>query len=131
MCPSCRHGKSPSLARWKANHPDVAAHAAWLIIDCEQRERRDTAASLHTSEAIEMDLHLVEPRLTVTAASMVAGARGLPAAIELADKVLANRTTDDGYDELKQWVTWSSQVATAKQQKATKPVSTHPRLARP
>ena len=123
--------KSPSLAKWNANHPDVAAHAAWLIIDCEQRERRNTAASLHTSEAIEMDLHLTEPRLTVVAASIVAGTHGLDAAIALADKVLANRTTDDGYDELKQWVTWSSQAATARQQKAAKPATTHPRLARP
>ncbi len=123
--------KSPSLDKWRGKHPEVAAYAAWLIIDSEGRERRPSAAAKHTSDAIDMDLHKVEPRLTVAAADMLAGTRGLADAIALAEEVLEGRTTDDGYDQLKQWVTWSTQVATARQQKAAKTPSTHPRLARP
>jgi len=60
-----------------------------------------------------------------------AGTSGLDNALILAAEVLDKPTSDDGYDELRQWVAWSRQVATARQQKAARPASTHPRLARP
>jgi len=54
-----------------------------------------------------------------------------PDAISLANKLLANQTTDPCYDDLAQWLSWAVHDQTRRARLLTPKVITHPRLARP
>jgi DNA polymerase III epsilon subunit-like protein len=119
------------INRWNHTHPDCAAYAAWLVVSEAQALGREDWAMRYLTDAVAMNLHLVEPRLTVMAAETMTGTNGLDATTKTVEAILSARTTDDGYDELALWLMWTQQALAASVKKQPKPESKFPRLARP
>ena len=119
------------IADWSIKYPEVAAYAAWFIINSQQEDNQATAAANHLATAIDMNLHLLEPRLALLAAGSMAANGRVSEAIKLAEGVLKMRTTDEAYKQLDDWLVWTEQNLVIKNKVVVKPVATHPRLARP
>lgn len=110
---------------------DAAAYMAWLVVTNEDDAGRITAAMKYLEVAMDKNLHLAEPRLALVACEAVIDTGGLAAAEAIADQVLANRTSDLAYEDLRLWLTWHQQAAVRAERALTARTITHPRLARP
>lgn len=120
------------LGHWaRTTHKDIAAYAAWYIIDKELRANKGTAAQKHLNRVRELGLEKCEPRLALLECDVLLFSNKTDAAFKLCDEVLEKRTTDDGFTELVQWRLNREQAIQANAKAATKAPSTHPRLARP
>jgi hypothetical protein len=106
---------------------------AWLVFSFTVEVDWVLAANDYLAIAIAMDKghHLLKPRLARIACQSIAETRGLAAAQEVADKVLAVRTADPAFDELELWMTWHEQAAVAASRAQQPRNITHRRLARP
>lgn len=104
---------------------------AWLVVTNEDDAGRITAAMKYLEVAMDKNLHLAEPRLALVACEAVIDTGGLAAAEAIADQVLANRTSDLAYEDLRLWLTWHQQAAVRAERALTARTITHPRLARP
>ena len=120
-----------NLRRWSDATAPVKAHAAWLIINNDFEREQMSSYSIHLARAMELDLHRIEPRLTLLACELIAASDGTEPALALAEDVLTRRTSDPGFSELAQWVTWIEHAQTASTRKAAKKLTTFHRLARP
>ena len=124
-------GASPGRAVNKWADRQAAAYLAWLVIDWEKGCKL-ARADRHLALATTLDLHLLEPRLALSACDWLAGAGGdLPGALDVAEKVLAGRTSDRAYDDLDTWLTWARQSIEKATQAATARTITDHRRARP
>jgi hypothetical protein len=124
-------GSPPTLVKWAQTHVEVAGYAVWMVLQRDEDEGRDDAYSRHLSFGIEHKLHLVEPRLALTAAQFTAATEGAEQAVAFAQQVLSGRNTDDAYDELEGWVEWMRQTLTPPGPLMVKEPSKFPRLSRP
>jgi DNA polymerase III epsilon subunit-like protein len=124
-----RTPKSP-LNTWRKHHPDVLAYALWRIATSLAEEDRDEHATTPVDTAITFAVHDKDPRMALMACERTLETTGADAAFALADRVLASRSTDPGYDDLADWVLFTRNALYA-QQPARPRTITHPRLARP
>lgn len=119
------------IHKWTGPHPEAAAYMAWMVVTHEDEAGRVTSAVEYLRIAMSKGLHLAEPRLAMLACQSVIDTGGLAAAEAIANAVLAHRTSDPAYAELRLWLTWHQQAA-VRADRAAKPRNiTHRRLARP
>lgn len=119
------------LSVWSQKYKEIAAYAAWYLIDEELKQNRGTPAVTHINAAERLGLHLAEPRMAKLQCETWLQAHRTADALTLARSVLANRTTDLGYSELEDWVAQTEQSIQARAKAVTKAPSNHPRRARP
>jgi hypothetical protein len=124
-------GNPAQVVKWKKTHPEVAGYAAWLVINDCQEQRAPDRAMRYLAVAMEMDLHLLEPRLMVMGAEAAASTHGIDTVVTDVEGVPSHRTTDDGYDELTLWLIWTRQALTASARNKPSKPSKFPRLSRP
>lgn len=125
-------GKASGLGHWvRANHKDIAAYAAWYMIENELRAKKGTTAASHLDTVRKLGLDKCEPRLARLECDALLSSNKTDEAFKLCDEVLEKRTTDEGFAELALWKLSRQQAIQAAAKAATKAPSTHPRLARP
>jgi DNA polymerase III epsilon subunit-like protein len=120
-----------SLASRKVKYPEIAAYAAWRVIAEEQEQNRASKVATHLKTSMRLGLHLIEPRLALSVCGLLSSTQSVDDAIKIAQKVLQQRTTDEAYEELSQWLIWTEQSLAARKKVVVKTPSLHPRLARP
>lgn len=104
----------------------------WLVIDWERTNGvRNVLIDRHRQWAMDYDLHLIEPRLTLLLCQQYAARNQAEDAIALAASVLAARTSDTVYDELAEWREWAVAALEQQARRARPRVIRAPRLARP
>ena len=119
------------LCKSSTGFPEIAAHAAWCVIEKESREKSSSLALTSLSAAYEMGIHTADPRLTLLTAEMLKVEERADEALELCREVLASRTSDSAFDDLDQWVQLTQLSVDQRARLAVKPAPTHHRLARP
>jgi len=117
--------------RWPKESHRLRGYASWLAIANQEERGKDSKAASLLTRAMQTDLHLFEPRLTLLACDVIGTSKGAQAAVDLAERVLANRTSDPGFDDLAAWVNWIRQTETASVRKAARKPTQFSRLARP
>ena len=119
-----------ALSTWRTSHPDILAYALWRVAAYELENGHDEAAFTVLDQAIAMNLHTVEPRLTKLACGQLVDLGEADKAFLVAQAVIDQRTTDTAFDDLADWML-HTQHALHAQQPTPKKVATEPRRSRP
>lgn len=117
---------------WARTEPDVAGHVFWLAFDYLLTEGADSRASSLLDTAERVGLDTVEPRLALLHAQALLTRGQLPdvdAVIQACPR--PNGNTDDGWDELHDWVAGPYAEALARALPARPRIRTLPRHSRP
>lgn len=119
-----------AIKKW--SHTKVKAYMTWLVVDWERANGvRQVLIDRHLGWAMDYELHLVEPRLTLLLCHQYAARNQAEEAIALATSVLAARTSDTAYDELAEWQEWAVAALEQQARRARPRIIRAPRLARP
>lgn len=110
--------------------PRVTGYMMWMVLTWEERHRPIRGAD-HLTWAVNRELHLAEPRLTLMECrSRYANGRSEEAR-DLAADVLSRATTDPAFQALRDWVTSADAHAELIERRRQPKTITHPKLARP
>jgi DNA polymerase III epsilon subunit-like protein len=123
-------GNKGPVKAWRRHHVDVLAYALWRASSLLLSEGEDERAHDALMQAMGLNLHTIEPRLTIMACQQLVDDGDTAKAFTVADAVLAQRTTDTAYDELADWVPFTRNALYEQQPRPRKPI-TYRRLARP
>lgn len=114
---------------WTKKHPEIAGYVVARAIEHARAAGKTGPAGKRLVEAIDLNLHFAEPRLALQACESLLD-HDPSQALNVADIVLRQRTSDTAYDLLKSWFDWAvNHVVTSVRQPPR--VISHPRLARP
>lgn len=119
------------IHRWRGPHPEVAAWMAWHVVTFESNRGRGGPATDRLMLAVDLGLHLVEPRLALLACEWKLATGEGETALAIAEQALSGRTTDTAYDDLHAWLAWQQQSARAAERDERPRIITHRKLARP
>lgn len=101
-----------ALTGWKDDR--CRAWMAWLVVAWWRGAGHERTYRTLLELARSHDLHLVEPRLALLACEQDAAAGAVTDAMDLARQLLVDATTDRGYADLREWLTWQeTEVAVA------------------
>jgi len=121
--------KSP-VNRWRKHHPEILAYALWRVARYQQDADLDGPADQALEQAMALNLHTIEPRLTEMACQQLVDDGEPDKAFTIAQAVLAQRTTDTAYRDLSDWVQYTTNALYA-QQPAPRPPLRYERKGRP
>ncbi len=97
------HDSKSTVTRW-ANQGlhDIAGYAAWLVVDAWLADANSGRADDVIDQAMRFDAH--DPRIIRLRAERLTLQQRSGEAVTLATTHLARRTTDEGWDELADWL---------------------------
>ena len=107
---------------WRTGHPEVLAYALWRIAEHEFEEDDEGTAEQAIELGVALNLHTIEPRLTVLGCQRLIDEGDPDKAFKVAESVLAQRTTDLAYRELADWVQFTKNDMYAQQPPPRKPL---------
>lgn len=121
------------LATWcSSGLADLAGFAAWLAFDTLDSQGHSSRASSVLATATGLGLEHHEPRLALAVAKARSAQGRWADAGLLAEQVLATRTTDDGFDDLRLWLNGTFASHARRSQVPTRAkIRTLPRSSRP
>ena len=126
-----KNNAASKLYRWSVHYPELAAHAAWCVIDREMREGSSSLAGTSLGTAIEMGIHKADPNLALLAAETLRVEGRPEEALQLCAELLRGRTTDSTFEDLEQWAQLTQVAVDQRARQVVRSPATHPRLARP
>lgn len=123
------HDSKSMVARWaQLGLHDMAGYAAWLVVDAWLADDNSGRADDVIDQAMRFEAH--DPRIIRLRAERFLLQRRTDDAVTLATTHLEHRTTDDGWDELADWL--ARRLAdTADHPARPSPGNTSPRAVRP
>lgn len=100
-----------ALTGWKDDR--CRAWMAWLVVSWWRESGHDRTYRTYLELARSHDLHLLEPRLALLVCEHEAAAGAASAAMDLARLALEGATTDLGFADLREWLTWQETTVAA------------------
>lgn len=115
---------------WRKHQREILAYMLWRLYQHLSEQGVDGTAEHALEQAMALNLHTIEPRLTEIAGQRLVDDGEADQAFTLAEAVLAQRTTDTAYRDLSDWLQYTRATLYAQQPPRPAPLQ-YPRKGRP